>query len=1062
MEDFLLVIILIVLAVRWFVMSGRIEELEHRLALAEAALNRMGLERARPTPPPLPQVAMEEPAPSAPPKLRVEEPVRAAPPRAITPSGPLLEPPPIPKVSKPFETARPVLEPPTLQPAGPTLLDRLRARMKGEEWEAIVGGNWLNKLGVFVLVIGIALFLGYSFNQFGPAGRAIISLAVSAAMLGGGFLLDRRAGYRIFSYGLLGGGWAALYITTYAMQALDATKVIYNPVLGALLLLAVAVGMIGHSLKYRSQTVTGLAYFIAFVTLAITPVTALSVLALVPLAASLLYVAYRFEWSEMAVFGLVATYGTCASRGDSGAPLWSAQIVFSTYWLLFEAFDLLRTARKSDHASERWIMPLNALAFVGLSYAKWSASAPHMIHALAAGIAGAYFLNTIIRTKLRPPSSFAPEIDTVSRALAGGYEGPITLTAILTAAAVFLKFHGGWANAGLLAEAELLFLAGLFFRESYPRQLAAALFATGTAKLLIVDLVDSGQTTLAGWSVRAWTPSAALSAVLFYINRALRRTDQLYGYAASGVVALIIGLETPERFLGVAWFVFATILFMWGWSRRLLDFRLQAYLVGALALTATGVHQAIVASGQSPVTPYLWMALLSAAVLMYAAVLCALRSAENRFDHEERESLKLIASWISTAALMALVWRVTPGDYLGLGWMLLSLPILELGLRKLPAEFRIQAYLVAAVGAGRVLLFNVLPVRNDAPMAARLVIAGAAAAAYAIATRVYGSRRTEDSAIVETSSATGTAFLLVALWALLPSVAVGPAWAAVALLLLELGLLTDLPGLRVQSHLASGAALGRLFFANFDVSGVAAGISTRLLSVVPVIACHYYLWSRLRGSLTRLREWERGIERLYLYSVALLITVLLRFELGRDATVAGWSVFALALIAAGRRWDIVDLRWQSYAIAALTSWRSWTTDFWSPLAIASFFAAQFLVPRAPKEQTGIERHARLYFSLLATSLLTILLYHQVSGRLLTMAWAAEGLVLLAIGFPVRDRILRLSGLTLFLVCILKLFLYDLRQLETLYRILSFIVLGLILVTVSWVYTRFRDRVHRYL
>jgi len=46
--------------------------------------------------------------------------------------------------------------------------------------------------------------------------------------------------------------------------------------------------------------------------------------------------------------------------------------------------------------------------------------------------------------------------------------------------------------------------------------------------------------------------------------------------------------------------------------------------------------------------------------------------------------------------------------------------------------------------------------------------------------------------------------------------------------------------------------------------------------------------------------------------------------------------------------------------------------------------------------------------------------------------------------------------------VLKLFLYDLRELETIQRIFSFIVLGLILVGVSWMYTRFRDRIQRYL
>jgi uncharacterized membrane protein len=58
--------------------------------------------------------------------------------------------------------------------------------------------------------------------------------------------------------------------------------------------------------------------------------------------------------------------------------------------------------------------------------------------------------------------------------------------------------------------------------------------------------------------------------------------------------------------------------------------------------------------------------------------------------------------------------------------------------------------------------------------------------------------------------------------------------------------------------------------------------------------------------------------------------------------------------------------------------------------------------------------------------------------------------------------LRISGLALLLACILKLFAWDLRHLETVPRIFSFIALGLILVGVSWVYTRFRERVSKYL
>src|ERR1022692_4484947 len=108
-------------------------------------------------------------------------------------------------------------------------------------------------------------------------------------MLVAGVVFERREKYRTFSYGLIGGGWAALYTTVYAKYSVPAAKVLDNAFAATLLLLAVAAGMIVHSLKYRSQTVTGLAYFLAFVTLAIAEVTTFSVVMLVPMAASLLY-----------------------------------------------------------------------------------------------------------------------------------------------------------------------------------------------------------------------------------------------------------------------------------------------------------------------------------------------------------------------------------------------------------------------------------------------------------------------------------------------------------------------------------------------------------------------------------------------------------------------------------------------------------------------------------------------------------------------------------------------------------------------------------------------------
>jgi Predicted membrane protein (DUF2339) len=1120
MEDFLLAVILVGLFVRWLIMSRKLDRMDERID--DASIIRtdpdlvkriFALETAvqelratvRPEPPPAP-------APVAAPPIEI--PATEPPPVSKTtfcplcgrvlPEGAVCEcrtietqtetPPPLPYFTpEPVSTPEPVTAPPLEEipvagfamssaPAGPSFSERMRESMKGEEWEAIIGGSWLNKLGVFVLVIGIALFLGYSFTHVGPGGQAAIGLGVSLAMLTGGFVLEKRAHYKIFARGLLGGGWAALYFTTYAMQAVDSAKVIYNPVLGGLLLIAVAAGMIVHSLRYASQTVTGLAYFVAFVTLAITPVTTLSVIALVPLAASLLYVAHRFAWPELALLGLLATYGTCASRGDSGAPVWSAQAVFTTYWLLFEGFDLLRAARRPEYSPwESAILPLNAIAFGGLTYFKWSSAAPQHLYAVAGAVAAVYLLSTVLRALLRPPSSFAPEASTLERAMSGGYEGPISVTAILSVAAIFLKFHGVTALFGLLAEAELFFLAGLFFREAYPRQLASAIFAGSLVKLITADIPAGGKTNIGNWSVNAWTPVTAATALLFYINRALRKADTFYGYAGSAVVALILGFEMPEAYLGLSWFVFAVVLFVFGWLRRLTDFRIQGYLGAMLGIGGTAVHFVNVATGAAPPLRHPWIALSLTTLISYAGVLCGLRSAADRLHDWERTGLSRVGSWASTIGLLALVWRVAPENYLGVCWMALTLPLLELGLRRLPQEFRIQSYVVALLGAVRVVVFNLIPITNDGPIDKRLMLAGAALIAYLIAARVYSARKeaipaSESNRVFDLSSATGTLFLLTGLWALLPAVAIGPAWAILALLLMELGFILDIPSLRLQANVSGAASVGRLFFANFTGFGRVGILSHRVLTVVPVIAAHYYEWSRHNSERSRLRQWEIPLSRWYLYSAAILAVALMRFELGRVFTVTGWAAFAVGLLVCGQRWNNVDLRWQSYVLAALAFWRSWNTNFYVPdsfagvpgriatgaFVIACFYAAQLLIPRKQDEKTGLERHARTYYSLLAAVLLSVLLYYEVSGSMLTVAWGIEGIALLIAGFPLNDRVQRLTGLALFLVCILKLFVYDLRHLETMYRILSFIVLGLMLVSVSWLYTRFRDRIQRYL
>jgi uncharacterized membrane protein len=75
---------------------------------------------------------------------------------------------------------------------------------------------------------------------------------------------------------------------------------------------------------------------------------------------------------------------------------------------------------------------------------------------------------------------------------------------------------------------------------------------------------------------------------------------------------------------------------------------------------------------------------------------------------------------------------------------------------------------------------------------------------------------------------------------------------------------------------------------------------------------------------------------------------------------------------------------------------------------------------------------------------------------LSGVWLLYSLLLMVLGFWRSVRSIRIIAFVLFGFTILKIFIYDLSYLETLYRIFSFIGLGLILLAVSYAYQRYKD------
>jgi uncharacterized membrane protein len=69
-------------------------------------------------------------------------------------------------------------------------------------------------------------------------------------------------------------------------------------------------------------------------------------------------------------------------------------------------------------------------------------------------------------------------------------------------------------------------------------------------------------------------------------------------------------------------------------------------------------------------------------------------------------------------------------------------------------------------------------------------------------------------------------------------------------------------------------------------------------------------------------------------------------------------------------------------------------------------------------------------------------------------WILFGAALLALGVTRKGKMLRYASLAVMLVVIGKVFLYDMANLSDLWRVFSFLGLGVSLLALAWVYQRF--------
>lgn len=454
-------------------------------------------------------------------------------------------------VPRPMEVPEPVLEAIVEPEALPEPV--------GMNWEARLGENWLLKIGALMLVIGVALLPTYSFGLLGPVGRTAMAVALSSMFLTAGILVEGRwEAFRRWAWGLIGVGWAGLYFTAFAAHSIEATRVIDSPALALGVMLAVAVLMVMHSLRYQDERVTGFTFFLAYVSFLLYRDQPIVLPAMGLLAAGALAVSWVHGWRWLIIGDLVLTYSAYALLpGHAGVILGFGDPLLWLLWAMFEAYDLFALKRGR---SVPFALHLNAIGFVAASILADAQPEWHYGWFLT-WATGAFAVSSLIRWWIAPGEEdpFEDEIMT-----SGPAASLIAMSLALTGA-IFIRFSGLAQTFALLLEGEFLFLMGVRSRQRVLGWLGTGVLGLFALKLLVGDAFALYGTRIAWANLKAWVPLGALGFAVFLGNRIL-----LGGASVLGKVFGVAG----SIFFG--WLVDALIPREW-----------RAAVYGAAALIAT-------------------------------------------------------------------------------------------------------------------------------------------------------------------------------------------------------------------------------------------------------------------------------------------------------------------------------------------------------------------------------------------------------------------------------------------------------------------------------------------
>lgn len=220
-------------------------------------------------------------------------------------------------------------------------------------FEMRVGTYWLVRIGIVMLLTGLVFFGNYAYQnfivRFGPLGKVVLLYVASGALLGAGAWWQRKTvkeSLRNYAQVLFAGGLAAVYFTTYAAHHFENLRVIGSPLVDGVLLFLWAAFIAWMADRKKSEVLALFAVGLAYYTSLITRVGSFTLYSNLVLTVAALFFLVRHRWAGLSWATLIATYAAYAYwrfwHGGEGwrwatatEGLWFGASFLWSYWLVF-------------------------------------------------------------------------------------------------------------------------------------------------------------------------------------------------------------------------------------------------------------------------------------------------------------------------------------------------------------------------------------------------------------------------------------------------------------------------------------------------------------------------------------------------------------------------------------------------------------------------------------------------------------------------------------------------------------------------------------------------------